>query len=102
MLNLSKEDIDWDNNLIREIEELILLLIYLTSWEEESFGHKVLCSCKEYPFEVLNTSKDKNLIAGSKRFRSVYLTENGIKKIKQIEKKSEGIIFFVGPTIELY
>jgi len=46
-----------------------------------------LCSCKEYPFEVLNTSKDKNLIAGSKRFRSVYLTENGIKKIKQIEKK---------------
>jgi len=31
MLNLSKEDIDRDNNLIREIEELVLLLIYLTS-----------------------------------------------------------------------
>lgn len=30
MLNLSKEDIDRDNNLIREIEELVLLLIYLT------------------------------------------------------------------------
>jgi len=69
------------------IEELVLLLIYLTSWREDSFGHKVFRSWKGYPFDILNNLTEKNLISGSKRTKSVYLTESGLKKAREIEKK---------------
>ena len=71
----------------RYIEELVLLTIYLTSWKEDSFDHAVFRSWKGYPFEILDSLTEKNLISGSKRAKSVYLTEAGLKKAREIEKK---------------
>ena len=71
----------------RYIEELVLLLIYLTSWKEDNFDHEVFRSWKGYPFEILDNLTEKNLISGSKRAKSVYLTESGLKKAREIEKK---------------
>ncbi len=85
-------DYNENNNEIPEaedryIEELVLLLIYLTSWKEDNFNHEVFRSWKGYPFEILDSLTEKNLISGSKRAKSVYLTESGLKKAREIEKK---------------
>jgi hypothetical protein len=75
--------------MYKNIEELTLLLLYLTSWEDEDIpsDHKLRRSWKGYPFEVLNKLNDEKLIIGSKRAKSVYLTDEGIKQAKEVLKK---------------
>ena len=76
-----------EQNLNKNIEEIVLLIIYLTSWEEKVFDTKVLRSWKGYPFEVLDELKSKCLLSGSKVAKSVYLTDTGIKKAKELIEK---------------
>ncbi len=68
-------------------EELTLLLLYLTSWEEKGLVHPILRSWKGYPFEVLNELEQKGLIAQGRRSKSVYLTEDGKKLAEKLKKK---------------
>jgi Mn-dependent DtxR family transcriptional regulator len=70
-----------------QIEDLVLLLLYLTSWEEKVKHIKIVRSWKGYPFEVLNALTEKDYIHGSKRAKSVYLTEQGIKQAKELVRK---------------
>jgi len=72
------------------IKELTLLLIYLTSWQEDVGLTKVQRSWKGYPFEVLDELNEKGYIDGSKRAKSVYLTEEGLSKVKELMKKYIG------------
>jgi hypothetical protein len=69
------------------IKELSLLLIYLTSWQEEEFSIKVHRSWKGYPFEILDQLREEDCITGSKPAKSVYLTEQGIAKAKELMAK---------------
>jgi len=74
--------------LEKSVEELTLLLLYLTSWEEEVMnGSKIIRSWKGYRFEVLNDLEEEGLISQSKKAKSVYLTEEGHKKAKELFKK---------------
>lgn len=80
--------------MIENIEELALLLLYLTAWEEEPFkGIKAFRSWKGYPFEILDVLQEKGYISQGKyksRSKSVVLTESGIEKAKQLKKKYLG------------
>lgn len=70
-----------------QIDELTLLLLYLTSFKED-IGIEVLPrSWKGYPFESLNELTDNHYIVGSKRAKSVHLTEDGVKQAKELMKK---------------
>ncbi len=69
------------------IKELTLLLIYLTSWQEEEFSIKIQRSWKGYPFEILNELQEDGYISGSKRAKSVFLTREGITKAKEYVEK---------------
>jgi len=69
------------------IKELTLLLIYLTSWQEEEFSIKIHRSWKGYPFEILNELQEEGYISGSKRAKSVFLTEEGVTKAKEFMGK---------------
>ena len=69
------------------IKELTLLLIYLTSWQEEEFSIKVHRSWKGYPFEILNDLQEEGYISGSKKAKSVFLTGEGIAKAKEFMGK---------------
>ncbi|MDP2945316.1 MAG: DUF6429 family protein [Atribacterota bacterium] len=69
------------------IKELTLLLIYLTSWQEDVGLTKVQRSWKGYPFEVLDELNEEGYIDGSKRAKSVCLTEEGLGKAKELMKK---------------
>jgi len=66
------------------INELTLLLLYLTSWEEDAGFTKVIRSWKGYPFESLNELTDGGFISSSRGAKSVYLTEEGIEKAKEL------------------
>jgi len=69
------------------IKELTLLLIYLTSWKEDAGPTKVQRSWKGYSFEVLDELNEEGYINGSKRTKSVYLTEEGLGKAQELMKK---------------
>ena len=69
------------------IDELTLLLLYLTSFEEDNELGEAPRSWKGYPFESLNELSKNNLILDSKRSKSVYLTDEGIEKAKKLMKK---------------
>jgi hypothetical protein len=72
------------------IKELTLLLIYLTSWKEDVGLIKVQRSWKGYPFEALDELNEEGYINGNKRAKSVYLTEEGLGKAKELMKKYMG------------
>ncbi|KQL50521.1 transposase [Heyndrickxia shackletonii] len=75
-----------------KIKELTLLLLYLTSWKENDLPGEMRRSWKGYPFEVLNELTDEDMIRGSIRSKSVYLTEAGIKEAKELVRKYVGNI----------
>ena len=74
----------------KTIKELTLLLIYLTSWKEDTNLTKVQRSWKGYPFDALDELNEEGYIDGNKRAKSVYLTEEGLGKIKELMKKYIG------------
>ena len=73
-----------------KIKELSLLLLYLTSWKENDLPGEMRRSWKGYPFDILNELTDEDLLRGSTRSKSVYLTEDGIKKAEELMKKYLG------------
>lgn len=73
-----------------KIQELTLLLLYLTSWEEREFDEAWQRSWKGYPFDTLDALGAERLISGSKRAKSIYLTDKGVEKAKELEAKYFG------------
>ena len=83
---------DKETELKIQIEELTLLLLYLTHWIEKDkfFPEGTPRSWKGYPFESLNKLVEKGYLVGVKypsRTKSVVLTEEGITKAKRLERK---------------
>lgn len=70
-----------------QIDELTLLLLYLTSFPDDYGLGEAQRSWKGYPFESLTKLKDKHFIVGNKRAKSVYLTDEGIEKAQELMKK---------------
>lgn len=68
------------------IEELTLLLLYLTSWDEKIGEYKIKRSWKGYDFDILNELDEKGLINGGRKSKSVYFTEDGAKKAEELIK----------------
>lgn len=69
------------------VKELTLLLMYLTSWEEDVGFAQARRTWKGYDFDIINELTDEDLISGSHRSKSVYLTDEGIKMAEQLAKK---------------
>ena len=80
-----------------KIEELTLLLMYLSAWEEDSYvandegqvkETKVKTCWKGYSFDVINDLTDKHLLyQSSYKSKSVSLTPEGEKLAKQLLEK---------------
>lgn len=69
------------------IKEFTLLLLYLTSWEEDAGFATVHRSWKGYPFESLNELIDEGFISGSHGAKSIYLTEEGLEKARKLASR---------------
>ncbi len=68
------------------VEDLSLILIYLTAWEEKVLDERFLRSWKGYPFEVLDKLAAEGYIFTSRRSRSVHLTQSGIEKAETLKR----------------
>ncbi|MDW0116243.1 DUF6429 family protein [Sporosarcina thermotolerans] len=71
----------------KQIKELTLLLLYLTSWEEDEYPDGIRRSWKSYPFDALDALSEEDWLRRSKRSKSVYLTDTGIKEAEALMKK---------------
>ena len=73
----------------KNIKDLVMLLLYLTCWEEEAVTEsgKIIRSWKGYTQDVLNALEEDGFIYQSRRAQSVCLTDFGIKRGKQLKKK---------------
>lgn len=70
-----------------QIDELSLLLLYLTSFTDDYGLGEETRSWKGYPFESLDELNEKKYIVGSRRSKSVHLTKEGIKQAQELIKK---------------
>lgn len=69
------------------LEDLVLFLLYLTSWREKIDDEVyVLRAWKGYDFDALDALREKGYIAGSRRAKSVCLTEKGMERAKKLEE----------------
>lgn len=76
------------------VEELTLMLMYLTAWrdevkvgplgEDDELVELALRSWKGYQFEVLDRFNEAGLTLGSKRAKSVHLTDDGVEQARDL------------------
>jgi hypothetical protein len=65
------------------LEELTLLLLYLTSWEEHVVADLTIQRAwKGYPFDVLDALEAAGYLDQSRRAKSVTLTAVGIERAR--------------------
>ncbi len=84
-----------NENLDEIKKELILLLIYLTGWEEDKRnkpGEKVFRAWKGYGFEHLNDMEKQRLIYQIPGGKSLLLTDEGKQKVEQLKQKYLGYL----------
>jgi len=74
------------------IEELTLLLLYLTSWQEEvvSDAPPVCRAWKGFRFEALDALEQQGYLNQSRRAKSVTLTEKGLQRARALQAKYLG------------
>jgi hypothetical protein len=70
------------------IEELTLLLIYLSSWEEKFGDMSIRTGWKGYRFELLDALEEKDYLGQSRKM--VTLTPEGIAKARELQAKYLG------------
>ena len=79
-----------DENLNEVKEEIILLLIGLTGWEEEkrnSPGVIVFRAWKGYQYHILDSLESKKYIHQIPGGKSLFLTEEGKRKVELLRQK---------------
>lgn len=70
------------------IQELSLLLMYLSSWEEKDIlGSVVHRAWKGYDFSILDQLQKEGLIDFSYKAKSLYLSDEGVQKANTLLDK---------------
>ena len=70
----------------------MLALIYLSSWKEKEFDTEVRRAWKGYDFALLDRLKEAGLIDFSYKAKSLYLTEEGVKKAEEVVRRLEAMM----------
>lgn len=76
---------DEDKKLLEVLEELSLVLMYITRFREDK--EELWRAWKGYEFSVLAKLQEKDFISFSYKAKSVSLKDEGITKAKQLLKK---------------
>ena len=76
-----------------DIEDLALLLIYLSAWKEKAYDYdedkevEVLRAWKGYDFTVLDKLAEKGFLLDRRGRKSVTITKEGIERAHRIAAK---------------
>jgi uridine phosphorylase len=77
----------------QHLEELTLLLLYLTSWREKVVpDFYIQRAWKGYDFGILDQLEEKGYITSSKKAKSVHITDEGIEQAKVILRRFQGFL----------
>ena len=76
-------------NRDQSVEELTLMLLYLTSWREKGMDEHIRRSWKGYDFNILNQLVEQDLLSDSRRSKSVYLTPEGVDRARELLRRFE-------------
>ena len=71
-----------DEDYERVLEELTLILLYLTRFREREW--EMWRSWKGYDFGVLDNLQKNEFISSSHKAKSIYFEEKGIEKAKEL------------------
>ena len=71
----------------KTIEELTLMLLYLTRFKENGFPDGVYGSWKGYDFETLDSLSERGDIWSSKKSKSVRIGEQGCDRARRLLNK---------------
>ena len=66
------------------MHDLTLMLLSISSWEEEFAGFTQRRSWKGYNFDTLDLLTDEGLISGGRRYKSVVLSDAGIQLAEEL------------------
>jgi hypothetical protein len=66
-------------------KKLALALIYLSAWKEKDTDE--YCAWKGYDFVILDALKEDGYIDFSYKAKSLYLSEEGVEKAKELIEK---------------
>ncbi|MEO1049068.1 MAG: DUF6429 family protein [Bacteroidota bacterium] len=78
-----------ETELQQRIEDLTLLLAYLTSSDEGHFG-SARKTRKGLPLEALNHLQQEGLVEQMSKTKSLYITEKGVDKAKLLASELLG------------
>ena len=76
-----------EENTETAIEELTLVLLYLTRFREHGYPEKTYRTWKGYDFDILNSLAEKGDIIDRKRSKSVYIDNRGCERAKELLNK---------------
>lgn len=69
-------------------EDLTMLLLYMQSWREKVVDSVYVSRAwKGYDFDVLDRLREKGYVSGSRKAKSVILTDEGVKRGKELKQK---------------
>ncbi len=76
-----------DGDVTEMLKDLTLLLLYLSSWEEEPIrGAPTICRAwKNHRFEILDALAEEGLLVTPHRAKWVRLTDEGLAKARALE-----------------
>ncbi len=88
MISNTDEPSEQDLEQQELIEELTLLLLFLSSWEEKNGPSTGLRKAwKGFTYSTLNALEDRGLIHQSRRARSVTLSEEGLALAHELAQR---------------
>jgi hypothetical protein len=72
------------------VKELTLLLLYLTSWEEEPApgAPTIYRAWKNHRFEILDALVEEGLLATTHRAKRVRITDAGLAKARALQERA--------------
>jgi hypothetical protein len=79
-----------DDDLDKTVKELTLLLLYLTSWEEEPApgAPTIHRAWKTHRFEILDALVEEGLLATTHRAKWVRITDAGLAKARALQERA--------------
>ena len=70
------------------VEDMVLLLLFVFSWREKvAPDYYVARSWNSYDFGVLDSLAKKGYISGSRRAKSVIITDEGVERASKLREK---------------
>jgi hypothetical protein len=77
--------------------DLGLMLMYLSSWTERAADAQRFW--KNFDFDLLNALEDQDLIQQSRTAKSAYLTDEGVRRARELIERYQSLASAAAPTI---